>query len=208
MAAIMRLKRAVASYGARALPIGCAGLIRRTEDFVRSLLFLRYRAVTSGHIGWPLWVGRGVRLPLGSHVEIGPNSHIGDYVTFEVQAGGTAKLIIGRRVWLSHHCHIGVTKEVRISDDVSIGEFTSIRDTTHDHKPGPRRLRDRPDVASTVTIGEDAWVGRGCLVQAKKTPVSIGASSVVAANSVVTGDVPGFAIVAGAPARLVTSSSE
>jgi acetyltransferase-like isoleucine patch superfamily enzyme len=51
-----------------------------------------------------------------------------------------------------------------------------------------------------VTIGNDAWVGRGAKILGG---VTIGDGAVVAAYSVVTRDVPPYAIAAGAPARVV-----
>lgn len=51
-----------------------------------------------------------------------------------------------------------------------------------------------------ITIGDDCWIGQ--YVRICKG-VSIGNGSVVAANSVVTKDVPANCIVAGNPARVV-----
>lgn len=52
-----------------------------------------------------------------------------------------------------------------------------------------------------LSIGHDAWIGERAII----TPGcrSIGIGSVIGAGSVVTRDVPDFAIVAGNPARLV-----
>jgi virginiamycin A acetyltransferase len=57
--------------------------------------------------------------------------------------------------------------------------------------------RTRPD---RTTIGNDVWVGAAALVL---KGVTIGDGAVVAAGSVVTKDVPSYAIVAGNPARLM-----
>lgn len=51
-----------------------------------------------------------------------------------------------------------------------------------------------------VSIGNDVWIGRGAVVL---SGVTIGNGAVVGANSVVTSDVPDYAIVAGAPAKLI-----
>ena len=49
-------------------------------------------------------------------------------------------------------------------------------------------------------IGNDVWIARGAIVL---RGVTIGDGAVIAAGSVVTKDVPPFAIVAGNPARLL-----
>ncbi|WP_428419983.1 CatB-related O-acetyltransferase [Methylibium sp.] len=56
------------------------------------------------------------------------------------------------------------------------------------------------DEFKRTTIGHDVWVGVNAVVL---DGVSIGNGSVIAAGAVVTKDVPDYAIVAGAPARIV-----
>jgi chloramphenicol O-acetyltransferase type B len=56
-----------------------------------------------------------------------------------------------------------------------------------------------PEVPTT-TIGNDVWVGRRVFI---KPGVTIGDGAVVGAHSVVTRDVPAYAVVAGSPARLI-----
>lgn len=51
-----------------------------------------------------------------------------------------------------------------------------------------------------TTIGSDVWLGNGVFVQ---DGVTIGHGAIVGARSVVTHDVPPYAIVAGNPARLI-----
>src|SRR3954470_18994737 len=56
-----------------------------------------------------------------------------------------------------------------------------------------------PSRGDTV-IGNDVWIGYGATVM---PGVTIGHGAVVAAASVVTGDVPPYAVVGGNPARLI-----
>lgn len=49
-------------------------------------------------------------------------------------------------------------------------------------------------------IGHDVWIGRDVMVM---EGVRIGTGAVIAARSIVTGDVPAYAIVAGSPARII-----
>ncbi|WP_259651668.1 CatB-related O-acetyltransferase, partial [Citrobacter europaeus] len=51
-----------------------------------------------------------------------------------------------------------------------------------------------------LTIGNDVWIGNDVVL---KGGISIGDGAVVAANSVVTKDVPPYAIVAGVPAKII-----
>lgn len=51
-----------------------------------------------------------------------------------------------------------------------------------------------------VKIGHDVWIGRSAIILAG---VTVGDGAVIGAGSVVTKDVPPYAIVAGNPARLI-----
>ncbi len=51
-----------------------------------------------------------------------------------------------------------------------------------------------------VSVGHDTWIGHGVVVM---PGVRIGNGAVIGSNSVVTRDVPAYAIVAGAPAKFI-----
>lgn len=52
--------------------------------------------------------------------------------------------------------------------------------------------------AKAVSIGNDVWIGHGAVIM---PGISIGNGAIVGANSVVTRNVPAYAIVAGVPAK-------
>ena len=56
------------------------------------------------------------------------------------------------------------------------------------------------DVLRPVSIGNDVWIGARVIVLGG---VTIGNGAVIGAGSVVTRDVPPYAVVAGTPARLI-----
>lgn len=61
------------------------------------------------------------------------------------------------------------------------------------------RLERTPDMFTKVTIGNDVWTGHNVNVMAG---VNVGDGVIIAAGSVVTKDVPPYAIVAGVPAEI------
>lgn len=61
----------------------------------------------------------------------------------------------------------------------------------------PQRRKDN-DYIAPITVGDNAWIGAGAVVL---PGINIGHNSVIAANSVVTEDVPPNALYAGSPAK-------
>lgn len=61
------------------------------------------------------------------------------------------------------------------------------------------RHKEAATRAKITTIGNDVWIGHGAYIGAG---VTIGDGAIVAAHSVVTKDVPPFAVVAGNPAAI------
>ena len=68
------------------------------------------------------------------------------------------------------------------------------------HELAPIRRTPYEGVWAPVAIGHDVWIGSGAVVMGG---VKIGTGAVVAANAVVTHDVPAYAVVAGVPARIL-----
>ena len=56
------------------------------------------------------------------------------------------------------------------------------------------------DETTTVEIGNDVWIGTNAIIVGE---VKIGNGAIVAAGSVVTKDVPSYAIVGGVPAKII-----
>lgn len=117
-----------------------------------------------------------------------------------------AKLTIGDDVYIGRNCTLQFDGE--IGNDVLIANNVGIvgrRD--HDiHQVGrsirhARWVGDHPaDLSLKTRIGDDVWIGYGAIVL---SGVTIGRSSVVAAGSLVTKDVPENTIVKGTPAGII-----
>ena len=152
-------------------------------------------------------VGRDVRCygrvhRMGSgRVRLGQSGNLYDGVLLETQGSGTIDIgddfVLNRGVVISAH------SGVHLGNGVMVGEQTSIRDHDHAHGSGAP-LREQGYVSAPIVVEDDVWIGRGCAVL---KGVRIGRGAVVAANAVVTRDVPAGAVVAGVPARPVPRSA-
>ena len=58
------------------------------------------------------------------------------------------------------------------------------------------------DETKDIHIGEDCWIGAGCILL---PGISIGRGCVIGAGSVVTKDIPDYAVAVGSPARVIGS---
>jgi acetyltransferase-like isoleucine patch superfamily enzyme len=127
-------------------------------------------------------------------IEVGRRLFVYPGQYWETQAGGS--LHIGDGVVLSRGVHLVAFAGIHIGAGSMIGEYASVRDANH--RVGEAPLRDSGHDAAPVHIGRSVWIGRGAAVLAG---VRIGDGAVVAANAVVTRDVPAGAVVGGVPAR-------
>lgn len=109
-------------------------------------------------------------------------------------------LKIGSNVYVGRYAHIVSVHSVVICDNVLIADKVYISDNLHEFSRIDMPIKDQPVLfKNTVTIHEGAWLGENvCIIGA-----SVGKNSVVAANSVVTKDVPDYTVVAGTPARII-----
>jgi Acetyltransferase (isoleucine patch superfamily) len=133
--------------------------------------------------------------------------HVGDRVI--VKEGGWLEanplsddcvLGIGAGTSIGYFCHIYATRRVEIGSNVLMGSGVYIADCTHGYEDINRPVIDQPArTVGDVLIGEGSWIGQHAAI----IGVKIGKHCVVGANSVVTEDVPGYCVVAGAPARII-----
>lgn len=136
--------------------------------------------------------------------------YIGDDVRFSgslvVTSGrfcDAPTLRIGDRSFLGDHVAITCNREVVIEEDVLIANGCRISD--YDGHPASleRRLANAlptADEICPVRICRGAWVGAGSLIL---KGVTVGEGAIVGAQSVVTHDVPAYAMAVGSPARVV-----
>lgn len=180
-------------------------------DFIRHLL--RYAArqaerllMRTGAIRSFMYFKRW-DVQIGSNVIIRSNCynvHIGDgfeiYPNVVLEVGHKASLNVGDHCLLSYGVIVQCMESVRLGNFVQVGEYTSIRDTSHSYADPIIPMKYQPDFSKGIEIGNNVWIGRGCII----LPGSkIEEGVVVGANSVVKGRLERNGIYVGSPTRLI-----
>jgi len=115
-------------------------------------------------------------------------------------------IVIGDNVKIMRDCHIGCINKISIGNNVLIASRVFITDHNHGEAnrfnaqipPLERKLHSN----GPIVIQDNVWIGEGAVILSN---VRIGMGAIIGANSVVTKDVPNYAIVGGVPARILRS---
>lgn len=113
-------------------------------------------------------------------LSVGRDSYVGEMANLRAVAGS---IFIGERVLISQGVHI-VASNHQVDPEAPATDLPS--------------RTDRVD----VTVADGAWIGVGAVLL---PGVRVGENAVVAANAVVTRDVPAGSLVAGVPAKDIRS---
>jgi acetyltransferase-like isoleucine patch superfamily enzyme len=139
-------------------------------------------------------------------ITVGRDTLIGALVTMSAgtvpgqDLGPDPVLRIGDRCVIGRGSHIVAHQSIEIGDDVWTGPYVYITDQNHGYAdPGMPIGRQFP-VNRPVAIGAGSWLGAGAIVL---PGARIGRNVVIAAGSVVRGEVPDRCVVAGVPAKIV-----
>lgn len=160
--------------------------------------YKRFRYFTSA--GKNLVVKSSVEFRMVGHaiLEVGENVTIQDYSFFQLTMP-EPKVFIGNNTVIGRRNIITAKNRISIGSDVLIGSDVQIIDHSHGiRRDTPIRLQKAE--IGFVEIGDDVWIGVGARILMN---VTIGKGAVIGANSVVTSDIPEYAIAVGSPAKVV-----
>jgi len=141
-------------------------------------------------------------------LQIGQNTTIGDYTVIALENDSHSNTPVSSGLTIGNDTYIGEHNNIRaaggmitIGDKCLLSQGTALIASNH----GTLRadfIRDQAwDTAKVgITIEDDVWIGCNAVVL---PGIRIGKGAVIAAGSIVTKDVPGYAIVAGVPARVM-----
>jgi len=155
---------------------------------IKQLKILRCKLLVAGKgnikIGSNTTFGRGTVLWAPHRMTIGDNVYIGKYCTLQADIQMGNNIEIANTVGL-----IGKYDHDYSKVGVSIKDAPWIGDKDYSFK----------GLNQKIVIDDDVWIGYGAVVF---TGVHINRGAIVAAGSIVTKDIPAYAIVVGNPARV------
>ena len=148
------------------------------------------------------------------YISVGKNCYIGSRVQLTAWDNIKGQIFnpyieIGDGSSIGDESHISSINRIIIGKGVRSGKRILITDNSH----GNISLDElsispslRPMVSKgPIIIGDNVWIGEKATIVAN---VTIGQGAIIAANSVVTRDVPSYCVVAGCPAKIVKTIDE
>lgn len=172
--------------------------------------------------GRGLILGRGLVLRHPGRISIGHQVAIDDYTFIDGSGSGEIGVVFGDGVILSRNCavlgkngHVVLENRVDVgcncvfasASGIRVGVATIIAGNCyigggryhHDHLAMP--IMDQGAYSrGEIVIGEGSWLGAGAIVL---DGVRLGKGVIVGAGAVVTKDAPDYAVLVGAPARIL-----
>lgn len=174
------------------------------------MLYTGYRMGRFKHFGKTSRIRPIFDVLLGEeYISIGEECYIGRHVqltasdSFQDQSF-SPKIIIGDNCSIGDYSHVTAINEIRLGNNVRMGKNILITDNAHgasdwnlmETAPNKRPLYSK----GPVIIDDNVWIGAKSSIM---PGVHIGKCAIVGAGSVVTKDVPPYAIVGGNPAKIL-----
>lgn len=145
----------------------------------------------------------------GKYISIGSNGHIDKAVRLSAWDSYddnvySPEITIGDNCRIGAFSHITAINKIQIGDNLLTGKDILITDNSHgtttremlEISPNMRPLESK----GPVIIGDNVWIGEKASIM---PGVTVGRGAIIAANAVVTRDVPPYCVVGGNPARII-----
>jgi acetyltransferase-like isoleucine patch superfamily enzyme len=168
---------------------------------VRYWRYWRVR-VTSPHIvlqglvfldrGAELYARRGY-----GRLIVGPWVHLGAGTALRCHEG---TLRVGESCTFGRQSSVNCYLDVEIGSSALFADHVYVSDFDHRYAALDVPIREQGIVKTRVRIGHDVWLGTKVTVA---RGVAVGDGAVIGANSVVTRDIPSYAVAVGSPARVI-----
>lgn len=173
----------------------------------RTLCERRYWRSRFGEAGTNLSIGEHFQAFAPERIRIGRDVVIANRVTLRAMTNYpwsrppqafTPEIILSDGCFINNGSQIFAIDKITIGRNVMIAENCFISDNNHGWSDPDIAIKHQPLASKgPITIGESSWLGANTVVT---SGVTIGRHCVIGANSVVTRNLPDFCVAAGAPA--------
>ena len=168
---------------------------------------IRYWRLFVLRIGKPWIVTEGMVF-IGKRAELYARKHYGRLVLGRwVHVGNENRLRchegnlrVGDKVVFGRDNTFNAYLDIEVGDKTIVADWVYVCDFDHVYEDIHAPIKDQGLIKSPVRIGPDCWVGAKVTVLRATT---IGHGSILAANSVVRGNVPPMSIVGGVPGKVL-----
>lgn len=188
-------------------PYKCILLFKGMRDILYSMWIRNFMGKfgKGSCISYPcsLEGGGQKRIEIGNSTRISRHSILGCHQIYLNQRFSPI-IKIGNHCLIGEYNHITACNRIIIGDGLLTGRFVTITDNSHgglsidesDIPPYERQLNSKGE----VVIGDNVWIGDKVTILPN---VHIEDNVIVAANSVVTKDLPSNCVAAGVPAKVI-----
>lgn len=137
----------------------------------------------------------------GSKTVIGARTVIDSFVKLK-PAGGLGDVVIGEDCVINSGCVLYSGNGIRLGNRVAVAANTTFAPTNHEFRRRDLPIRSqgfRPSKGGVV-VEDDVWIGANCVLL---DGAVLGEGCVIAAGSIVRGEIAAFSIQGGNPIRLL-----
>ena len=137
----------------------------------------------------------------GTAIRVGEGSVIDSFVKIK-PAGGIGDLTVGRFSVINSGCVFYTGNGVSIADHVLIAANCTFAPVNHAYHDKNRLIRDQGFLPSRggITVEDDVWIGANSIVL---DGAKLGKGCVIAAGSIVRGEIGQYSVCAGNPLRVI-----
>ncbi|MFA6970873.1 MAG: acyltransferase [Gallionella sp.] len=137
----------------------------------------------------------------GSRIVVGAHSIIDSFVKIK-PAGGSGDLIIGKNVTVNSGTVLYTGNGISIGNDVAVAANCTFAPVNHEHKSRNKLIRQQGFMPSKggIVVEDDVWIGANCVLL---DGACLRRGCVIAAASIVRGEVSAYSINAGYPLKII-----
>lgn len=176
---------------------------------LKSYIYTAYVSREFGYLGKKAVIHYNTYIDGFGCISIGSGSAIqdGSFITavskWRDRQKFSPRIEIGDGVNIGRFCHLSAINRITLKDGVLLGSMVTIIDNSHGKTDGsekdiPSNTRELYS-PGPVIVDENVWIGDKVTICPN---VHIGKGAIIGANTVVTKDIPAYAIAVGIPAKV------